>query len=299
MQDVTGKVAVVTGGASGIGLAMAQRFGQEGMKVVVADIVPERIDEAVTLLRGQGLEVHGVRTDVTKLESVEALAAETLDTYGGVHVVCNNAGIGPGGQVALWDYEPADWQWCIDVNVYGVAWGIKTFVPIMISQGEEGHIVNTTSGNGGIAPMADTPIYSVTKAAVVTMTETLLLHLRTRNTRLGASVLFPGPGMLRTKLFEAWATRPDEYRRETERTQGHFTYDDVFRIMQATNPDVRETPLEEVADRVLRAILEDRFWILPPSEQSDETLRKRYESMRDRRNPDYFREWKPEAAAEG
>lgn len=298
MKDLKGKVAVVTGGASGIGLAMAQRFGQEEMKVVIADIVPERIDEAVTSLRDQGLEVHGVRTDVTKLESVEALAAETLATYGGVHVVCNNAGLGPGGQLALWEYEPADWRWCLDVNVYGVAWGIKTFVPIMIAQGGEGHIVNTTSGNGGIAPMADTPIYSISKAAVVTMTEALLLHLRTRGTSLGASVLFPGPGMLRTKLYEAWATRPDEYLREQERTQGHFTYDDVLKIMRASNATINETPLEEVADRVYRAILDDTFWILPPNEQSDETMRRRYESMRDRRNPDYFREWKPEAAAD-
>jgi NAD(P)-dependent dehydrogenase (short-subunit alcohol dehydrogenase family) len=225
-------------------------------------------------LRGEGLEVTGVRTDVTKLESVENLAQETLKTYGAVHVVCNNAGLGPGGQLALWDYEPADWRWCMDVNVYGVAWGIKVFTPIMIAQGEEGHIVNTTSGNGGIAPMADTPIYSVSKAAVVTMSEALLLHLRTRNTKLGASVLFPGPGMLKTKLYEAWATRPAEYERDKPRTDGHFTYDDVVNI----------------------AIVNDQFWILPESPQTEETLRKRFESMRDRRNPDYFREWKPEAA---
>ena len=295
MEQLRDRVAVVTGGASGIGLAMCQRFGQEGMKVVMADIVADRIDESVAMLRGQGLEVTGVQCDVTKLESVEALAAATLDTYGGVHLLCNNAGIGPGGQLALWEYEPADWNWCLDVNVYGVAWGIKTFVPIMIEQGDEAHIVNTTSGNGGIAPMADTPIYSISKAGVVTMSEALLLHLRTRGLdRIGASVLFPGPGMLRTKLFEAWATRPDEYERDVPRTEGHFTYDDVEKIMRAANPDLEVTPLEDVADRVVRAVRDDQFWILPPNAQSDETMRKRYESMRDRRNPDYFREWRPE-----
>ena len=295
MEQLRDRVAVVTGGASGIGLAMCQRFGQEGMKVVMADIVADRIDESVAMLRGQGLEVTGVQCDVTKLESVEALAAATLDTYGGVHLLCNNAGIGPGGQLALWEYEPADWNWCLDVNVYGVAWGIKTFVPIMIEQGDEAHIVNTTSGNGGIAPMADTPIYSISKAGVVTMSEALLLHLRTRGLdRIGASVLFPGPGMLRTKLFEAWATRPDEYERDVPRTEGHFTYDDVEKIMRAANPDLEVTPLEDVADRVVRAVRDDQFWILPPNPQSDETMRKRYESMRDRRNPDYFREWRPE-----
>lgn len=295
MEQLRDRVAVVTGGASGIGLAMCQRFGQEGMKVVMADIVPDRLDESVALLRGQGLEVTGAVTDVTKLESVEALARTTLDTYGGVHLVCNNAGIGPGGQLAIWEYEPADWNWCLDVNVFGVAWGIRTFVPIMIEQGQPGHIVNTTSGNGGIAPMADTPIYSISKAAVVTMTEALLLHLRTRGLdQLSASVLFPGPGMLRTKLFEAWATRPEEYAREEPRTQGHFTYDDVEKIMRAANPDLEVTPLEEVAERVVDAVRHDTFWINPPNESSDETLRKRYESMRDRRNPDYFREWNPD-----
>jgi len=293
VKDLSGKVAVVTGGASGIGLAMCQRFGQEGMKVVVADIIQDRVDEAVDRLRGEGLEVTGVRTDVTRLESVEALARATLDAYGGVHLVCNNAGIGPGGGLALWDYEPADWRWCMDVNVYGVAWGIKTFVPIMLEQGEEGHVVNTSSGNGGVAPMADTPIYSISKAAVVTMTESLLLHLRTRDARVGASVLFPGPGMLRTKLFEAWSTRPETYAREVALPGRRLTYEEVAEMMKQGGITFEETPLEEVAAQVVDAVVADRFWILPPSDSSDETLRKRYESMRDRRNPDYFREWQP------
>ena len=294
MKDLQGKVAVVTGGASGIGLAMCQRFGQEGMKVVMADIVQDRIDESVEKLRAEGLDVLGVRTDVTKLESVEALAQATLDAYGGVHLVCNNAGIGPGGGVALWDYEVADWNWCVDVNLYGVAWGIKVFVPIMIAQGTEGHVVNTTSGNGGIAPMADTPIYSLTKAAVVTMTESLLLHMRTRETKLSCSVLFPGPGMLRTKLYEAWSTRPDEYAREQELPGKRMTYEDVAKAFKNAGVDLQETPLEHVAARVVDAVVEDQFWILPESPSTDETLTKRYQSMLQRKNPDYFREWKPE-----
>ena len=294
MKELKGKVAVVTGGASGIGLAMCQRFGQEGMKVVMADIVQDRIDESVAKLRAEGLDVLGVPTDVTKLESVEALAQATLDAYGGVHLVCNNAGIGPGGGVALWDYEVADWNWCVDVNLYGVAWGIKVFVPIMIAQGTEGHVVNTTSGNGGIAPMADTPIYSLTKAAVVTMTESLLLHMRTHGTKLSCSVLFPGPGMLRTKLYEAWATRPDEYARESELPGRRMTYEDVAKAFENAGVQLQETPLEHVAARVVDAVVDDQFWILPESPSTDETLTKRYESMLHRKNPDYFREWKPD-----
>lgn len=293
MKELRDRVAVVTGGASGIGLAMCQRFAHDGMKVVMADIVADRVEESAGKLRAEGLEVTGVQADVTKLESVEALAQATLDAYGAVHLVCNNAGIGPGGGPPLWEYEPADWRWCMDVNVYGVAWGIKTFVPIMLAQDDEGHIVNTSSGNGGIAPLADTPIYSISKAAVVTMTESLLLHLRTQGTKLGASVLFPGPGMLRTKLFEAWSTRPDEYARASALPGRRLTYEEVAEMMKQAGVTFQETPLEHVADQVVEAVLEDRFWILPPSESGDETMRKRYESMRDRRNPDYFREWQP------
>src|SRR5689334_1676618 len=151
MRDIEGKTAVVTGGASGIGLAMVRRFAQAGMKVMIADIQPAPLRDAIAMLRGEGLEVSGCATDVTKPESVSELAGATVRAYGGVHLLCNNAGIGPGGQTMLWEYEPVDWRWCVDVNVLGIAWGLRAFVPIMVEQGDEGHIVNTSSGNGGIA----------------------------------------------------------------------------------------------------------------------------------------------------
>lgn len=288
MRDVAGKVAVVTGGANGIGLAMAQRFGQAGMKVVIADILQASLDEAEALLREQGLDVTGVQTDVTKLASVEALAQATLDTYGAVHVLCNNAGIGPGGQLAVWEYEPSDWRWCIDVNLFGVAWGMRTFLPLMIASGEECHVVNTSSGNGGLVPVEGTPIYSMTKAGVTTITEMLYLNLRERGLPIGCSLLFPGPKMLRTKLYEAWKTRPDEYARTGERPP-HMTLADFEERMRAAGMDIEFTPLEEVAERVLDGILADRFWILPPSEHGDEAIQKRTAAIVDRRNPDYFR----------
>ena len=171
MDTVEGKVAVVTGGANGIGLAMGRHFAEHGMKVVLADIQPGPLDEAVAGLRADGLEAAGCVTDVTKLASVEHLADDTLATFGGVHVLCNNAGIGPGGQTMLWESEESDWRWCLDVNVLGMAWGIKAFVPRMLAGGDEGHIVNTSSGNGGIAPMGDAAIYAMSKSAVTTLTE--------------------------------------------------------------------------------------------------------------------------------
>jgi len=146
MRNVEGKVAVVTGGANGIGLAMGRHFAQHGMRVMLADIQPEPLEESVAALRAEGLTVAGCVTDVTKPESVEALAAATVREFDAVQVLCNNAGIGPGGQTQLWEYEPNDWRWCVDVNVMGIAWGIKAFVPRMLAQGTEGHIVKHVVG---------------------------------------------------------------------------------------------------------------------------------------------------------
>jgi NAD(P)-dependent dehydrogenase (short-subunit alcohol dehydrogenase family) len=290
MRDVAGKVAVVTGGASGIGLTMSRHFAEQGMRVMLADIQPDPLDAAVRELRHDGLEAAGWVTDVTQLESVEALAARTVDVFGAVHVVCNNAGIGPGGQTMLWDYEPNDWRWCVDVNVYGVAWGIKAFVPIMLTQGTEGHLVNTSSGNGGIAPMGDAPVYAMTKSAVVTLTELLYYQLKTQGTKLSCSVLFPGPNWLRTKLWDAWKTRPERYAKTTARTSPYPSFEEFERQMEAAGAPLEITPLEEVARRTLDAIVTDTFWINPGN---DDALDARYASMKARRNPDYFRNWNP------
>lgn len=290
MREIDGKTAVVTGGANGIGLAMARHFAQAGMNVMIADIQPPALRDAIATLRAEGLEVSGCVTDVTKPESVDALAQATVRAYGGVHLLCNNAGIGPGGQTLLWEYEPVDWRWCIDVNVLGVAWGIKAFVPIMLAQDTEGHIVNTSSGNGGIAPMGDAPVYAMTKSAVTTLTELLYYQLRTQGTRLSCSVLYPGPNWLRTKLWEAWKTRPSEYEKTVPRTTPYPTLEEFEAQMDAAGTPLPITPLEEVAGRVLDAVRADQFWINP---SGDDPLDARYAAMKARRNPDYFRNWNP------
>ena len=173
MKELRGRVAVVTGGASGIGLALAHRFGAEGMRVVVADVEAAALEKAAAGLAAAGVEAAAVRCAVRRPESVQALADATLARFGRVHVVCNNAGVGSGSQGPMWEHEVQDWAWCLGVNVMGVVHGIQAFVPILLRQGEEGHVVNTSSNNGGVAPLAGTPIYAATKSAVTAISECL------------------------------------------------------------------------------------------------------------------------------
>jgi len=291
IRDLEGKVAVVTGGASGIGRAMGERFAHEGMRVVLADVRPPELDQTVGELRARGLEVSGVPADVSKPASVEALRDLTLETYGAVHLVCNNAGIGAGAEGWLWEHEENDWRWALDVNLWGIINGINAFVPTMLEQGDDGHVVNTSSGNGGISPLPGTPQYAVTKAAVVTLTEVLYAQLHEVGAKVGASVLFPGPHMLRTGLFESWRYRPDELARNKPREKPPVTIDQYEQMMSDAGIDVQYTPVEEVAGRVVDAVRAGDFWILPPSERSDEQIRARADSMLKRENPTYLHEY--------
>jgi NAD(P)-dependent dehydrogenase (short-subunit alcohol dehydrogenase family) len=289
IENFDGKVAVVTGGASGIGRAMGERFAQEGMRVVLADVRPPELDATVAELRSRGLEVTGVSADVSKQASVEALRDRTLEAYGSVHLVCNNAGIGAGAEGRMWEHEQNDWRWALDVNVWGVINGISAFVPVMLEQGDDGHVVNTSSGNGGISPLPGTPQYAVTKAAVVTITECLYAQLRDVGDKVGASVLFPGPHMLRTGLFESWRSRTEEFAKERPRQTPYTTVEDLEVMMKAAGVEIAYTEPSEVAAQVVDAILADQFWIQPASERTDENIRARAASMLARTNPDYLR----------
>jgi len=289
IESLGGKVAVVTGGGGGLGRALGERFAREGMRVVLADVQPSALDATVAELRDAGHEVTGVVTDVSQWESVAALRDRVVDQHGRVHLVCNNAGIGAGAEGRVWEHELNDWRWAMAVNVYGVIHGINAFVPTMLEHGEPGHVVNTSSGNGGVAPILGTPQYSVTKAAVVTLTEVLDAQLRDVGAVIGASVLFPGPHMLRTGLFEAWRQRPTEFAKAKPRANPPVTLEQYEELMRQAGVDVQYTPVEEVAGRVVDAVRAGDFWILPPSERTDEQIRARADSMLKRENPTYVR----------
>ncbi|MGW8889224.1 SDR family NAD(P)-dependent oxidoreductase [Streptomyces sp. NPDC055749] len=288
MRLEEGQVAVVTGAASGIGLAMARKFAAEGLKVVLADVEEEALRKAADELIEGGAQVLARATDVSERDSVEALADSAYDTFGAVHVLCNNAGVGSGAEGRMWEHEPNDWKWAFAVNVWGVFHGVQAFVPRMIAGGAPGHVVNTSSGDGGIAPLPTASVYAVTKAAVVTMTESLYAHLRADGTEVGASVLFPGPHMLRTGLWESHRNRPERYAKEKPRKTPYRSLGQWEAAMKEAGHEVRFTHVDEVARTVVDGIRADRFWMLPPSEHSDRQIRARSQSMLDRANPAYL-----------
>lgn len=289
MEQLKGRVAVVTGGAGGLGRAMGHRFATEGMHVVLADVQAELLARTERELRDQGLDVRGVVTDVTDPDSVDALRDRTLELFGGVHLVCNNAGIGAGAEGRMWEHELNDWKWALAVNVMGVVHGINSFVPVMLAQGDDGHVVNTSSGNGGVSPLPSTPQYAATKAAVVTLTECLFGQLREVGAKVSASVLFPGPHMLRTGLFESWRSRTDEFAKQRPRVTPYTTIEQVEAQMTAAGIAIAYTPVEEVAERVVDAIRAQQFWIQAPSERTDQQINARATSMLARSDPTYLR----------
>lgn len=272
MHDLTGKVAVITGGAGGIGMAMAKRFAAEGMAIVLADIEAGSLESASAELAAAGAEVIGVVTDVTDADSVAALAAATYARYGAAHVLCNNAGVGPAGTVL--DMPLEDFHWIIDVNLYGVLHGIKAFLPAMIDQGE-GHIVNTASVAGLLTQPAMSA-YNVSKHGVVVLSESLFYELQMMEVPVGVSVVCPA--WVPTRIVESERNRPGGATIPTgpitDRVRASAT-----RFMEASHRTV-----DEVADAVLDAIVEDRFYVITHPGIGP-FIERRHEDIRLGRNP--------------
>lgn len=283
----------MTGGAGGIGKAIGRRFGQEGMKVVLADVLPEPLEQAVAELRREGVDAAGVVADVTDFASVEQLAKQSVSLHGAVHVVCNNAGTGGVSEGYMWEHDLADWRWGIDVNVIGVINGIKAFVPILLEQ-DEGHVVNTCSGNGSLAPIARgalggpaMAVYPMTKAAVLCLTESLYTHLQIAGSKVQAHALFPS-GFLNTGIWESWRNRPEQYAPTQERRRPEQTLDAVLERFETAGVKVAFTPLENVAAQVVDGINEGRFWMMGPPSSGDEVISKKAASIVARSEPDYL-----------
>ncbi len=253
MKEFKDRVAVITGAASGIGRGIAERCVREGMKVVLAGINEANLSKVETELRALGGTTLIVRTDVMNRNDLELLARKTLDTFGAVHLLVNNAGVGAG--MSPWDATWNDWEWVISVNLWGVIHGVKVFTPIMLAQNTECHIVNTASLAGLTAGYSSAP-YAVTKHAVVALSECLYLALEQRNARVKVSVLCPGN--VKTNIMRADRNRPPRFRDETVEIPAH---EQAFRDFMNAFVEAGISPLQ-VADQVFGAIKEERFYIL-------------------------------------
>jgi NAD(P)-dependent dehydrogenase (short-subunit alcohol dehydrogenase family) len=244
LGELQGKTAVITGGASGIGLAMAQRFGAEGMNVVIADVEQGALNEASDALIDAGITCAAMRCDVSDLASVEALADFAYSEFGNVHILCNNAGVVHRDRV--WEASIESWNWVLGVDLWGPIYGVKTFVPRMIASGEPGHVINTAS-TAGILAFPGIASYDVAKQGVVALSEALLVDARNAGVAIRSSVLCPG--VVRTKIGMSERNRPDNVQGAAFGTQGLTT------ATEAIDP-------EDVADHVLRAVREGSFWIM-------------------------------------
>jgi NAD(P)-dependent dehydrogenase (short-subunit alcohol dehydrogenase family) len=280
MRDLRDKVAVVTGGASGIGLALARAFLREGLKVVVADIDGDALRSATERLGSRGEPVMSHLVDVSDFSSMSELADSVYGELGACHVLCNNAGVGaPSSKV--WSTTLNDWRWVLGVNVVGVVNGILAFVPRMLEAGHEGHVVNTSSPDGPISPLPSASVYAASKAAVSTLSECLAAQLRSERARLGASVFYPSGGLLRTGLWTSERTRPPALAREAPRETPAMTPERLEEMARESGTELRWQPLDELAELVVAGIKEERFVIMLEGdrERSAEQLRARADAI--------------------
>jgi NAD(P)-dependent dehydrogenase (short-subunit alcohol dehydrogenase family) len=251
MRDFADKTAFVTGGASGIGLALGRAFAEAGMKVMLADIEAGALDQALHNLSNHGNRVQGIRCDVGDAESVERAARATFDAFGNVHVVCNNAGVAGGGGIDNISID--NWRWVVDVNLMGVVYGVRSFLPHMFRHREGGHIVNTASMAGMINGMGFSP-YAATKFAVVSMSEGLAMQLQPHG--IGVSVLCPE--FVRTRIGESGRNRPERYGESPQLEPASPAAQVVAEIARRLEAGIDPG---EVAAKVLEAIRNEQFYI--------------------------------------
>lgn len=276
--DMDGKVAVVTGGASGMGRAFAERFGSEGCKVVIADVEQGALDAAVEEMTEAGIAAAGVKTDVSKAKEMDSLAEQVLAEHGQVNFLFNNAGVGGGGSME--DLTTEDWEWILGVNLWGVIHGLRVFYPHMLSHGD-GHIVNTASV-AGMTSYSNMAPYNASKHAVVTISETLYAELAEKKSTLGVSVLCPG--IVRTNIIDSERNRPEHLRRPFIPPEVTEDMADRMSLVSEIYSNAKEPPY--VADLVYGAVKAKQFYIWTDKVFA-EAIKERHESIDSTRNPVY------------
>jgi NAD(P)-dependent dehydrogenase (short-subunit alcohol dehydrogenase family) len=254
MESFTGKVAVVTGAASGMGRAFAQRFAEAGMKLVIADVDEAGLKTAASELRAEGHEVLSVPTDVSKLRALERLARETISRYGSVHLVCNNAGVEGYLDGAIWEATAKDWTWTFGVNFWSVVYGVRTFIPLLLANEDGGHVVNTCSMTSVVTARN---MYGIAKHALLALTEVLDADLRERGAKVRVTALCPG--IVATRLFQGSRNRPADLQNAVPAPGA-----DAGRELRARMHErlAEGMPPSEVAEILFEAIREERLYVL-------------------------------------
>jgi NAD(P)-dependent dehydrogenase (short-subunit alcohol dehydrogenase family) len=275
VKQFSGRVAVVTGAASGIGLALAERFAAEGMKVVMADIELAALETAAERVRKTARAVMATRVDVSRAEDVERLARETYAGFGAAHVLCNNAGVAVLG--AVHEHTLADWQWVINVNLWGVIHGVRAFLPRMLASGDEGHIVNTAS-MAGLTTAPFMSVYDVTKHGVVALSESMYKEFALSGTPIGVSVVCPG--LVNTNIMHSSRNRPEELAEEGKAGPMAQAFGQALSDRLAGG-----YPASEVAEQVMLGIREGRFYVVPAQPEVKSNIAVRAQDLIELRNP--------------
>lgn len=278
LGDLAGRTAVVTGGANGIGRSIVEALLDEGARVVIADIEEPVLDATVRELADRG-DVEGVRTDVSDPASFAALADHVFDRHGACHVLFNNAGVTSGGGGKPWEQEYNDFRWCFGVNVFGTANGCSAFIPRMIESGEPGRIVNTSSGDGGFAPVPRASVYAASKAAVSCFTEALAHNLISDGTSLRASVFYPSGGLIDSGLYTANRNRPPELARERTADRRSMTFDELKAALEKSGRAVPVADVPELGRFAVAGVKRGDFVIARGLDSTAELLHRRADAI--------------------
>lgn len=285
MQDFKHKLAVITGGASGVGRSLAFALGREGGRVLIADVDQAALTQTQADLSAAGIDAHSSFCDVSSADSVKELAIKAFDELGGAQLVFANAGIGAGEGGAMWEYAEQDWQWAFNVNVWGVINSINAFMPRLMAQQQEAHMVITGSGNGAFMVLPDSPIYTATKASVQAITEALYYQTSAAQDLVKVNALFPGPYVVDTGLFNSDRVRPAELDKGDANDSGIKSVDDMREMMEQFGMELKTTHPDEVAQTALQGLRNEQFWISPMNEDTEAKIKLRMDSIFNRTNP--------------
>jgi NAD(P)-dependent dehydrogenase (short-subunit alcohol dehydrogenase family) len=263
MQDFNNKTVVITGGASGVGRALGILFAQDNANVVLVDINQDALDKTVAELNADGLKVDAKAADVTSPDSMDALADYCFTTYGNVHILMNNAGVGLGEAARpIWTLPAKDWDWGFAVNTQGPVNGVRAFLPRMMASDEDCLVVNTSSGNGGFNSLPTTPIYAASKAAMTSYTEVLHYQLLKAESKVKVAIMFPGPHVVNSNILNSAHARPERFSGEgVNKPKEYTSFED---LTKATGIEFNLTEPMDVALYTVEQIKQGNFWILPP-----------------------------------